>query len=1027
MRVEWMPSGFRPVTKATKIQRADDRDHQLPQAFSAGYSGPKGPTLAQCANVLPLYFGAVKGASKVSFPRGVSSQEKAVLTRIAELKGETPTFLEVLAKARQLASKMQHEEVTPLHLMMVQMQQSLEFLDSEVHDGTPHKIYESLIPEFLGHSSDGANTPNIIKLNINGIVIPELQRTLKSLPMSGVKSKNPPLSPALLQALEITLDRIGEEAAKWAQRTKNRIDYGSKQEKIAELLEEKKRLFRKLRNPEPEAIMAKQAVDAAQAQVDIAQDVVQGIADKLCKTVFKKPYNAIVREAKAIATAMEAAGEDQEKLQAIVLRQVGLQAKNKELQGKLEQYIAQHYPKEYGTLQDAQKLLKETHTTYEPHFKRFQRMGAKATAIGKEYERFKAGIRKAMKTVRNEDILTSLMQVAVQQDLPYDLAKEPTIHATGEMYRGFLDSLMASAGGGSFINHDMVDRLGKQAKTLGAGVSQIKRLVSIVGDAKRAIDSKNSTQANRILHYARLYAATPWEREVQGRKVDWDRAKSLLSQNSLIPESVRQKILAYIQIGNEHGWDKAPVLMLTGGWGQHVTKKAVIQTLGTILKMPTHYAQADQVLPIGANENRSSADVGMSIPVQAVLATGTTQTMVVLDKAEEFIYDSVYSRTQLNDILSLSRRQQFQDPFLQMGVDLAPMVFVATSPELDIETRDYLFNDKHVFAVDMDHTLSASEKVAVLEARVGELQKETGTQNLKIDPEALETLARDHTFSGLTDELEHKLKLVLNKAFAHCIEEFGKPVPMKVTKEMIKTYLGVPVSMSMSHVMNEDAVGDINGLAAFPGYNTGAAIQIQITELKKTKRSKTDKAMKYQIHSVNGPVGDMMKDSAQKAVEQYLLHANAQYKRLATDMHNYLFAVNYLSETEGPSAGLAMSAALVSRISGIPVRKDVAMTGTVDARGNAGQIGGVYEKVLGAVDTGKIKTVLVPRINYEELKLEHPRGFAKIQQRINVIPVDNMDQVLRHTLVDYDKLHEPAPAGMSRRTKPAPATGSGKR
>ena len=330
------------------------------------------------------------------------------------------------------------------------------------------------------------------------------------------------------------------------------------------------------------------------------------------------------------------------------------------------------------------------------------------------------------------------------------------------------------------------------------------------------------------------------------------------------------------------------------------------------------------------------------------------------------------------EVLDPEQNSTFVDHYLEVEYDLSNVMFLTTSnsynmpgPLLDrmeiIPLSGYTEDEKREIA--KQHLLAKQIKNHGLHAK-----------EFEITDDALTAIIQTYTREAGVRNLEREIAKVARKAVTKIVKKETDRV--QVTAENLDDFLGVP-RHRFGLAEKEDQVGVVTGLA----YTSvgGELLQIEALRLPGKGRMKT-----------TGKLGDVMKESIE-AASSYVRSISPQlgvkpprFDKLDIHVH----VPDGATPKDGPSAGLAMVTAIVSVLTQIPVRKDIAMTGEVTLRGNATAIGGLKEKLLAAL-RGGIKTVLIPEENVKDL----PEIPDNVKSGLEIIPVTHVSEVLKHALI----------------------------
>jgi ATP-dependent Lon protease len=370
--------------------------------------------------------------------------------------------------------------------------------------------------------------------------------------------------------------------------------------------------------------------------------------------------------------------------------------------------------------------------------------------------------------------------------------------------------------------------------------------------------------------------------------------------------------------------------------------------------------------------------------VRAIREAGTMNPVVLLDEVDKIGSDFRGDpAAALLEVLDPAQNHTFRDHYLEVDLDLSDVVFLATANVLDgipgplldrmeLVTLDGYTEDEKV-AIARDHLLPRQlSKAGLSDAEVS------------IEEDALRLIAAEYTREAGVRSLERSIARVLRKVAAKEALEPGT-IPVTVTKDGLKDFLGRPrftPETSLTHDSRRTAV---------PGVATGLAVTGAGGDVLYIEASLADAETGGTGVTLTGQLGDVMKESAQIALS-YLRSRGAELELPVTDLKDRGVHVHVPAGAvpkDGPSAGVTMTTALASLLSGRPVRSDVAMTGEVSLTGRVLPIGGVKQKLLAAHRAG-ITTVLIPQRNEPDLD-DVP---AEVLAKLDVHPVSDVRDVL---------------------------------
>lgn len=499
--------------------------------------------------------------------------------------------------------------------------------------------------------------------------------------------------------------------------------------------------------------------------------------------------------------------------------------------------------------------------------------------------------------------------------------------------------------------------------------SELKKLKSM---------SPMSAESTVSRNYLDWLLALPWGVKSRTKK-DLGRAEKVLDEDHFGLDKVKERIIEYLAVQSRSQKLKGPILCLVGppGVGKTSLGRSVAKATGREFIRISLGGVRDESEIRGHRRTYIGSMPGKII--QALKKAKTTNPMILLDEIDKMGQDFRGDpASAMLEVLDPEQNSTFVDHYLEVEYDLSNVMFVTTAnsynmpgPLLDrmeiIPLAGYTEDEKREIA--RHHLLP--KQIEANGLRKGEFS---------VTDEALTHMVRYYTREAGVRSLEREIAKLARKAVTEILK--GKVRSVDVTVEKAEEYLGVR-RHRYGLAEKEDQVGVVTGLAwTSVG---GDLLQIEALRLPGKGRMKT-----------TGKLGDVMKESIDAAssfvrsiAPQIGIRPPEFDKR---DIHVHV--PEGATPKDGPSAGIAMVTSVVSVMTGIPVRKDVAMTGEVTLRGNVLPIGGLKEKLLAAL-RGGIKTVMIPADNEKDLA-EIPDNVTK---GMTIIPVSNVREVLKHALV----------------------------
>ena len=490
--------------------------------------------------------------------------------------------------------------------------------------------------------------------------------------------------------------------------------------------------------------------------------------------------------------------------------------------------------------------------------------------------------------------------------------------------------------------------------------------------------SPMSAEATVVRNYLDWMLSIPWGTKSRVKK-DLGRAERILDEDHYSLEKVKERIVEYLAVQQRSKKLKGPIMCLVGppGVGKTSLGKSVAKATGREFIRISLGGVRDESEIRGHRRTYIGSMPGKII--QALKKAKTTNPLILLDEIDKMGQDFRGDpASAMLEVLDPEQNGTFVDHYLEVEYDLSNVMFLTTAnsynmpgPLLDrmevIPLAGYTEDEKAEIA--KRHLISKQVKNHGL--KKGEFE---------LTDEALTDMIRYYTREAGVRNLEREISKVSRKAVTQIIKKQEDTV--SVTPDNLSDYLGVR-KHRYGLAEEENQVGVVTGLA----YTSvgGDLLHIEALQLPGKGRMKT-----------TGTLGDVMKESID-AASSYVrsISPTIGVKPTKFDkMDIHVHVPDGATPKDGPSAGLAMVTSIVSVLSGLPVRRDIAMTGEVSLRGNSMPIGGLKEKLLAAL-RGGIKTVLIPKENEKDL-VELPDN---VKDGLEIIPVEHVSEVLELALV----------------------------
>jgi ATP-dependent Lon protease len=483
--------------------------------------------------------------------------------------------------------------------------------------------------------------------------------------------------------------------------------------------------------------------------------------------------------------------------------------------------------------------------------------------------------------------------------------------------------------------------------------------------------------------YIDWLVSMPWQQETADN-VDIGAARTILDEDHEGLEKIKERILEYLAVKKIRPSGKDPILCFVGppGVGKTSLGRSIARALGRKFHRISLGGMRDEAEIRGHRRTYIGALPGQII--QGLRRAGTKNPVFMLDEIDKLGMDFRGDpASALLEVLDPEQNVSFRDHYLDVAFDLSRVLFVTTANVID--TVPPALRDRMEIIPLAGYT--EEEKIAIAQRHlVPKVAREHGLdteKDIEFAPEALRLLARGYTRESGVRNLEREIASVCRKVARRRAE--GQMDAARITPDVVTSFLGVP-RFELEEVEERTRVpGVAIGLAWTPV--GGDVLVIEATRMQ-GKRTLT----------LTGQLGDVMKESVQAALSWVRSHADelgiAPEFWETSDIHVHVPAGAI--PKDGPSAGVTMTAALVSLLTGRRVRRGLAMTGEVSLAGRVLPVGGIKEKVLAAHRAG-IRTLLIPGRNAKNLMEDVP---ARVRDEMTIHLVNSVPEVLKHALED---------------------------
>ena len=488
-----------------------------------------------------------------------------------------------------------------------------------------------------------------------------------------------------------------------------------------------------------------------------------------------------------------------------------------------------------------------------------------------------------------------------------------------------------------------------------------------------------SAEASTLRTYIEHLLDMPWEKRSEDQ-LDLSRAKKILDEDHLGMNDIKDRLLEHLAVRKLNPQSPSPILCLIGppGVGKTSLGKSVARAMGRKFVRVSLGGVRDEAEIRGHRRTYVGAMPGRIM--QAIAQAGTVNPVIALDEIDKVGRDMRGDPTAaLLEVLDPEQNNAFMDHYLNVGFDLSSVLFFATGNRTDTIPPALLDRMEliHVPGYDLEEKASIAAQYLV-PRQISRCGLKSG--QLVMEEVVLQQLVENYTRESGVRQLEQTIGRLARKIARQVAQ--GGDVPGKLTSQRIRRMLGAPLFQPLQAV-ESDSVGIANGLAWTPA--GGEVLQLEATTMRGRGRL-----------ILTGQLGDVMQESAQTALS-YTKSLDARKAVddgpfAGQDIHIHIPAGAI--PKDGPSAGLAMAVILVSLLTRIPVRSNLAMTGEISLRGRLLPIGGLREKVLAALRAG-LSHVIVPARNSDQVQ-ELPRD---LQSRIEFLLAESVEQALDWALV----------------------------
>ena len=520
----------------------------------------------------------------------------------------------------------------------------------------------------------------------------------------------------------------------------------------------------------------------------------------------------------------------------------------------------------------------------------------------------------------------------------------------------------------------------------GADVEEIEKKIKAArmpADARKKAEgelkklklmSPMSAEATVVRNYIDVLVGLPWSKKTK-IKHDLAHAEAVLNEDHYGLERVKDRILEYLAVQQRVDKVKAPILCLVGppGVGKTSLGQSVAKATGRKYVRMALGGMRDEAEIRGHRRTYIGAMPGKVL--QSLTKVGTRNPLFLLDEIDKLGTDFRGDPSSaLLEVLDPEQNHTFGDHYVEVDYDLSDVMFVATSNSMNIPPA--LLDRMEVIRLS-GYTEDEKTNIAMRYLLPKQI-KNNGIKDgeVEVREDAVRDIVRYYTREAGVRSLERELSKICRKVVKGLLLKKFTPT-VQVTADNLSEFLGVR-KYTYGRAEQQNQVGQVVGLAWTEVGGDLLTIEVAIMPGKG-------------VTTRTGSLGDVMKESVEAA--RTVVRSRARVLGIKDEMFDkrdiHIHVPDGATPKDGPSAGAAMTTALVSALTGIPVRADVAMTGEITLRGEVTAIGGLKEKLLAAL-RGGIKTVIIPEENVKDLA-EIPDN---VKEGLQIVPVKWIDKVL---------------------------------
>jgi len=490
-----------------------------------------------------------------------------------------------------------------------------------------------------------------------------------------------------------------------------------------------------------------------------------------------------------------------------------------------------------------------------------------------------------------------------------------------------------------------------------------------------------SAESGVIINYLEWIISLPWNEKTK-EKLDIKLVKKVLDEDHYGLLDIKERILEYLAVKKLSNKQIGTILCLIGppGVGKTSLAKSIARAMGRKFVRASLGGIRDEAEIRGHRKTYIGSMPGRII--QGIVNAKSKNTVFLLDEIDKMSVDFRGDpASALLEVLDPEQNNTFRDHYLEVPFDLSEIMFITTANNED--EIPYSLRDRMEIINIPGYTEYEKLQIAQLFLLPKQLNNHGFKKgDIEISDKAMKKIINEYTHEAGVRGLEKEISSICRKVALNVVYfKKNKNKKVKITLKSLENYLGIP-KYKIDKIGKEDAVGLATGLA----WTESGGEVLSVETIVMPGKGKL---------TLTGQLGDIMQESGKAALTYARSRAlefkidNKFYENCDIHVHIPEGAI----PKDGPSAGITMATSLISSLTDIPIRKDVAMTGEITLRGRVLPVGGLKEKILAAYQSG-IKTIIIPQDNIKNLE-DLP---SNIKKRLKFVTVNNLDEVLKNAL-----------------------------